>query len=197
MSRADDDEETFSGLDPTTVALIGKIAILGAHVEDWIYRTCDALALGDCRGASVSTAADRMKDKAKEEGGLPPWARVDAAAVVAVCSAVKSALNDRNQVIHAAYVTRHTQGVGEPHDISTGGKRAPRRVEVARLQRELDALRAANRKAVEIWVGLPPCLAPQIYDLRSGPNAPDLLVMQQDGNWPEHPDAERTAALRA
>ncbi|MFI2753629.1 hypothetical protein ACGIF2_09350 [Cellulomonas sp. P22] len=197
MSRADDDDEMFLDLDPTVVTLVGEIAILGTQLEDEIYKICDALELGDCRGAGATAAADRFKKKAKQENGLPPWARVDEGDVVACCSAVKSALNDRNDVIHAAYLNRFNGSAWEPSTTRTSGNAPLRLIDAARYQRIFDTLRFASREAVEIWLGLLPLLAPQIYDQKFGASAGDVLIVAEGNEWPLQPGDNELAELRA
>ncbi|WP_136519082.1 hypothetical protein [Cellulomonas telluris] len=197
VSRASGEGATFLDLDPAVITLVGKIAILGTQLEDQIYKICDALALDDCRAVSATAAADRFKKKARQEDGLPPWARVESSAVVACCSVVKSALDERNNVIHATYFNRLKEGVWEPSSTRTSGLGPMRPIDPVRYQRICDSLLVASRQATDVWFALLPLLAPQIYDLRFGPHAGEVLILREDGKWAAKPSDAELTKLRA
>jgi len=143
-------------------ALIGKVTVSGAYVEELVYSIAESLAVDAPRKTSVSVAAEKIKDQLKE-AGVPPRASATVEQVPAWLAEAKAALFERNDVVHSISIAQYNGdewvSTQQPTDRKTPTK--PR--DTDRWEAVRQRLRQVAESGLELGRGLMAQLAPGIH----------------------------------
>lgn len=183
-----DHEGKYRGIDNAYVLELGKIAVVGAVVEDVAYQVGEALGMESTslRLGSGSTAADKARTRLAETG-LPPWAAPTSDAVDAWCSKAKGSLKERGKLIHATMFHRAESSDWVVRFMQTGRVGAERDAAIKpllRLRQRMDGLASEGH---DLAVSLLPMIAPQVYMYTWGPKAGTFMARYENGQYPSFP----------
>ncbi|WP_421735727.1 hypothetical protein [Cellulomonas sp.] len=185
-----DTQDTYLGVPHEFVLAVGQVALAGARVEDLVYQVAEsALDIPGVRSLTVSKAADSIKDEIR--ANVPPWALIDDAMVREWIAEVKSALDRRNEVIHATPYKRKVKGTWVSLLQPTGHKTRERPLDLAHVERVADSLHGTYNHGFGVWRDLSPQMRPGVGTVLYGPLA-GTMIGADDGS--DRPDvAEREA----
>lgn len=179
------DEPTYLGMPEPFLLELGKLMAAAGQVE-WVADEI-GLALGQYLNRFGFKDKLRVIEAALAGNGLPPWATTTNAVVVAWCSRARTAITQRDELVHSTYIHLRKDTSWETAHVILRDRRV-QAVSVDRLRRRVDQLSKISRDATELLREIRPLIRPGVYyqhtRLHDG-DANAILMQFDDGTHPD------------